>query len=146
MEDSEKSFRNYLNTYNTVLNKQLSQKNQYVRGYQSSFMNKSLSKSVNSLLRKTKRELYSNLDDKNICNKISWFINTPSYSSLLKRGDITSVHKRSWNSVKNNYKPINILSNTSKLNEGIMLKQTLKYFESLFLPQYQCRFRKSFSV
>ena len=92
MEDSEKSFRNSLNTYNTVLNKQLSQKNQYFRGYQSSFMNKSLSKSVNSLLRKTKREIYSNLDDKNICNKISWFINTPSYSSLLKRGDITSVH------------------------------------------------------
>ena len=97
-------------------------------------MNKSLSKSVNSLLKKRKRELYSNLDDKNICNEISWFINTPSYSSLLKRGDVTSVHKKSSNSVKNNYKPINILSNTSKLNEGIMLEKTLKYFENLFLP------------
>ena len=38
-------------------------------------------------------------------------INTSSYLSLLKRADITPVHKKDSKSAKNNYSPVSILSN-----------------------------------
>ena len=50
-------------------------------------------------------------------------INTSSYPSLLKRADITSVRKKDSKSAKNNYRPISILSNISKLYGRIMPKQ-----------------------
>ena len=43
--NSDQSFSNFINTYNTVLDKQLPKK-KYVRGNQSSFMNKTLSKAI----------------------------------------------------------------------------------------------------
>ena len=96
-ENSDKSFSNFINTCNNVLDKQLPKKKNYDRGNQSSFMNKTLPKAIMlrtklrnkflenmsnenktnyvkqrkhcvSLLRKTKREYYSNLDEKNICD------------------------------------------------------------------------------
>ena len=89
--NSDQSFSNFVNTCNTVLDKQLPKK-KYVRGNQSPFMNKTLSKAIMlrtllrnkflknrsnenktnyvkqrnhcvSLLRKTKRECYSYLDE-----------------------------------------------------------------------------------
>ena len=99
---SDQNFSNFLNTCNTVLDKQLPKKKKYVRGNQSPFMNKTLSKAIMlilrnkflknrsnenktnyvkqrnhcvSLLRKTKREYYSNLDEQKICdNKTFWKI------------------------------------------------------------------------
>ena len=49
-------------------------------------------------------------------------INTSSHPSLLKRADIVTVHKKDSKSVKNNYRPVSILSNISKLYERIMFK------------------------
>ena len=92
-ENSDKSFSNFVNTCNAVLDKQLPKKKKYVRGNQSPFMDKTLSKAIMlrtnlrnkflknrsnenkinyvkqrnhcfSLLRKTKRDHYSNLDEK----------------------------------------------------------------------------------
>ena len=98
----DQNFSNFINACNTVLDKQLPKKKKYVRGNQSPFMNKTLSKAIMlrtnprnkflknrsnenktnyvkqrnhcvSLLRKTKREYYSNLDGKKICdNKTFW--------------------------------------------------------------------------
>ena len=42
-ENSDQSFTNFINTCNTVLDKQLPKKRKYVRGNQSLFMNKTLS-------------------------------------------------------------------------------------------------------
>ena len=42
-------------------------------------------------------------------------INTSSYPSLLKRADITPVHKKDSKSEKHNYRPVSILSNISKV-------------------------------
>ena len=45
-ENSDKSFSNFINTCNTVLDKQLPKKKKYVRGNQSPFINKILSKAI----------------------------------------------------------------------------------------------------
>ena len=96
--NSDQSFSNFVNTCNTVLDKELPKKKKYVKGNQSPFMNKTLSKAIIlrtllrnkflknrsnenktnyvkqrnhksvSFLRKTKREYYSNLDEKKICD------------------------------------------------------------------------------
>ena len=95
--NSDQSFSNFVNTCNTVLDKHLPKKKKYVRGNQLPFMNKTLSKAIMlrtlfrnkflknrsnenktnyvkqrnhcvSLLRKRKREYYSNLDEKKICD------------------------------------------------------------------------------
>ena len=120
--NSDQSFSNFINTYITVLNKQLPKKKKYVRGNQSPFMNKTLSKGIMlrtnlrnkflknrsnenktnyvkqrnhcvSLLRKTKREYYSNLDEKKICdNKTFWKIVKPMLSKKIKFNErITQV-------------------------------------------------------
>ena len=59
-------------------------------------------------------------------------INTSSYPSLSKRADITPVHKKDSKSEKNNYRPVSILSNISKVYERIMFKQMSEFFESSF--------------
>ena len=81
-----------------------------------------------------------------IFSNLNCCINTSSYPSLLKRADITPVHKKDSKSEKNNYRPISILSNTSKLYERIMFKQISEFFENSFFSKYQCRFRKGFSA
>ena len=59
--------------------------------------------------------------------------------------DITPVHKKDSKSEKNNYRPVSILSNISKVYERIMFKQMSEFFESSFFSKYQCGFRKGFS-
>ena len=81
-----------------------------------------------------------------IFSNLNCCINTSSYPSLLKRADITSVHKKDSKSAKNNYRPVSILSNISKLYERIMFKQMPEYFESSFFSKCQCGFRKGFSA
>ena len=73
-------------------------------------------------------------------------INTSSYPSLLKRADITPVHKKDSKSSKNNYRPVSILPNISKLYERTMFKQMSEYFENSFISKYQFGFRKGFSA
>ena len=111
---SDQNFSNFLNTCNTVLDKQLPKKKKYVRGNQSTFMNKTLSKAIMlrtnhrnkfmkngsnenktnyvkqrndcvSLLRKTKREYYGNLNEQKICdNKTFWKIVKLMLSKKIK--------------------------------------------------------------
>ena len=81
-----------------------------------------------------------------IFSNLNCCINTSSYPSLLKRADITPVHKKDSKSAKNNYRPVSILLNISKLYERIMFKQTSEYFENSFFSKYQREFRKGFSA
>ena len=46
---------------------------------------------------------------------------------------------------KENYRPVNILPNISKIYERCLFKQLTSYFEDHF-SKYQCGFRKDFSV
>ena len=55
---------------------------------------------------------------------IHWYpSHTSLYPSLLKKADITSVHKKDSKSAKNNYRSASILSKISKLYEQIMIKR-----------------------
>ena len=81
-----------------------------------------------------------------IFSNLNCCINTSSYPSLLKRADITPVHKKDSKSEKNNCRPVSILSNISKVYERIMFKQMSEFFESSFFSKYQCGFRKGFSA
>ena len=81
-----------------------------------------------------------------IFSNLNCCINTSSYPSLLKRADITPVHKKDSKSEKNNYRLVSILSNISKVYERIMFKQMSGFFESSFVSKYQCGFRKGFSA
>ena len=67
------------------------------------------------------------------------------FPSKLKLVNITPVHKKCSKSSKDNYRPVSILSNISKVYEKFMFKQMSEYFES-FLSKYQCGFRKGFSA
>ena len=114
METSDKNCSNFINICNTKLDKQVPKKKKYIRGNQSSFMNETLSKVIMlrtklrnkffkirtdenktnyvkqrnlcaSLLRKTKREYFSNLDEKNICgNMIFWKVAKPMLNKKIK--------------------------------------------------------------
>ena len=81
-----------------------------------------------------------------IFSNLNCCINTSSYPSLLKRADITPVHKKDSKSEKNNYRSVSILSNISKVYERIILKQMSEFFESSFFSKYRCGFRKGFSA
>ena len=81
-----------------------------------------------------------------IFSNLNCHINTSSYPSLLKRVDIAPVRKKDSKSEKNNYRPVSILSNISKVYERIMFKQMSEFFESSFFSKYQCGFRKGFSA
>ena len=81
-----------------------------------------------------------------VFSNLNCCINTSSYPSLLKRAALTPVHKKDAKSAKNNYRPVSILSNISKLYERIMFKQMFEYFERSFFSKYQCAFRKGFSA
>ena len=59
----------------------------------------------------------------------------------MKRADITPVHKKDSKSAKNNYRPVSIFSNISKLHERIN-----ESYESYFFSKYHYGFRKGFSA
>ena len=63
----------------------------------------------------------------------------------LKWADVKPAHKKGSRTDKENYRPVSILPNVSKIYERCLFKQLTNYFEDLF-SKYQCGFRKGFSV
>ena len=76
------------------------------------------------------------------------FNNSVFYSifpSPMKNAIITPVYKKGTKTSKDNYRPVSILSNISKIYERLMFKQISEYFEPI-LSKFQCGFRKGFSA
>ena len=67
------------------------------------------------------------------------------FPSALKLANITPVFKKGERECKNNYRPVSILSNVSKIFERIIFNQILNYMDSFF-SKFQCRFRKGYST
>ena len=67
------------------------------------------------------------------------------FPNYLKNAIITPVHKKGAKTSKDNYRPVSILSNISKIYERLLFKQILEYFEPI-LSKFQCGFRKEFSA
>ena len=67
------------------------------------------------------------------------------FASQLKRGDITPLHKKLENILKENYRPVSLLPVVSKLFERIMQKQMKTFIES-FLSPFLCGYRKGYNA
>ena len=69
-------------------------------------------------------------------------INASIYTS---KADVIPVYKKKSKLPKENYRPISILPNISKLYERYLYDQISKYFENRF-SKFQCGFQKGYSA
>ena len=63
----------------------------------------------------------------------------------MKYDDVIPIHKKDDKTDKENYLPINILPNLSKVYERLMYNQIYPYFHTLF-SKFQCGFQKGFNA
>ena len=63
----------------------------------------------------------------------------------MKLADVTLVYRKKLKNFKNNYRPVSILSNISKLYERCINGQIQLFFYSL-LSKYQCGFRRGYKA
>ena len=66
-----------------------------------------------------------------------------NFSSSLKKANITPVFKQGDRNSKDNYRPVSILPNMSKIFERCIFRQ-LYSFMLEFVSKYQCAFRKGY--
>ena len=59
-------------------------------------------------------------------------IHTGVYPEKLKWADVKPAHKKGSHTDKENYRPISILPNISKIYERCLFKQLTNYFEDYF--------------
>ena len=72
---------------------------------------------------------------------INQCISKSIFPSDLKLADVTPVYKKKSKNSKDNYRPVSILSNISKIYERCIYDQIQLFFDSL-LSKYQCGFRR----
>ena len=65
------------------------------------------------------------------------------FPSKLKKANVTPVFKKGDRNSKDNYRPVSILSNVSKVLERFMFLQISSYMET-FLSDHQCGLRKGY--
>ena len=76
---------------------------------------------------------------------INHSINNSTFPEQLKLADVKPVSKKNPRTDKENYRPVSILPNISKVYERCLCKRVYYYFDIIF-SQKQCGFRKDFSV
>ena len=62
----------------------------------------------------------------------------------MKYAEVTPIHKRDDKFDKENYRPLSILANLSKVYERLMYNQIYPCFQTIF-SKFQCGFRKGFN-
>ena len=72
-------------------------------------------------------------------------MNKGVFPNELKQADIKPIYKKESRNEKENYRPVSILPNLSKIFERFMYDQLKDHFDKL-LSKYQCGFRKGFST
>ena len=77
--------------------------------------------------------------------KINFCFENSCLPSDLKFADVTPAYKKKTKNSKDNYRPVSILSNISKVYERCIYDQMEAYFETILSPN-QCGFRKGFSA
>ena len=68
-----------------------------------------------------------------------------TFPTSMKYADVIPIHKKDDKTDKENYRPISILPNLSKVYERLMYNQIYPYFDTLF-STFQCGFQKSFNA
>ena len=79
------------------------------------------------------------------CDDINASIRSSKFHNELKEADIVPVHKKKSKLSKENYRPISILPNISKVYERCLYDQMPEFFDNIF-SEYQCGFRKGYSA
>ena len=90
---------------------------------------------------KKNSEVFAGYFQKNI----NFCIENSIFPSDLKVADVTPAFKKKSKTSKDNYRPISILPNVSKIYERCLYNQMQTYFDNL-LSKYQCGFRKGFNA
>ena len=80
-----------------------------------------------------------------VCTSFKNTIKSSCFYENLKYVDVTPLYKKGKKDVKDNYRPVSILPNLSKIFEKCMFKQITQFFDKMF-SKYQCGFRKGFST
>ena len=80
-----------------------------------------------------------------LCSSINSTIKPASFFSSLKLVDVTPLHKKGREDMKENFMPVSILPTLSKLFEKCMFAQMSNFFDNIFWNQ-QCGFRKGCST
>ena len=76
---------------------------------------------------------------------INQCISKSIFPSDLKLADVTPVYKKKSKNSKDNYRPVSILSNISKIYERCIYNQIQLFFDSL-LSKYQCGFCRGYNA
>ena len=72
-------------------------------------------------------------------------VNKKEFRSFLKLADVIPAFKKGSKNSKNNFWPISILKNISKVYESVIFKQIGDFMENFF-SKFQCRFRKGYTT
>ena len=67
------------------------------------------------------------------------------FPTSLKLANITPVYKKVLKNSKENYRPVSIMPNISKIYERCLFKPISNYFENIF-SKFQCGFRQGLSA
>ena len=73
---------------------------------------------------------------------MNWELDFPVW---FKVADVIPAFKKKSKTSKDNYRPISILPNISKIYERCLYNQMQTYFDNI-LSKYQCGFRKGFNA
>ena len=76
---------------------------------------------------------------------INLCISKSTFPSDLRLVDVTPVYKKKSKNSKDNYRPVSISSNISKIYKRCIYYQIHLFFDSL-LSKYQCRFRRGYNA
>ena len=76
---------------------------------------------------------------------INAFISASKFPDDLKEADVIPVYKKKLKLSKENYRPISIFPNISKVYERCLYDQMSKYSETRF-SKFQCSFRKGYGA
>ena len=80
-----------------------------------------------------------------IHKSLNQVIECSKFPKALKMANITPIFKKTERTDKNNYRPVSILPNLSKIYERCLYDQILDFFNDIF-SKYQCGFRKNYST
>ena len=75
---------------------------------------------------------------------INYSISNSIFPEQLKLAEVKPVYKKNLRADKENYRPVSILPNISKIYERWLYKQLYEYFDVIF-SRNKCGFQKGFS-
>ena len=80
-----------------------------------------------------------------ICFYFTKSLENGKFPNSVKFANITTVFKKGARTSKNNYRPVRIFPNFSKIFERLLSGQLLEFFDNI-ISKFQGRFRKSYGT